>query len=722
VTQIPKPLTTDEGLVRIVDSITDKTVIPRGAIARNVKDLPDLIDEHEAAVRKLEGILAKYLKNPDKLPLNRPTCKISKKDPEYTKGQKVDAIEYLTKRIQHLEKMIRDVRESVDQRNAMSYGFASYDSIEEAHTVAYAALRKKNAHKAIVRLAPRPSDILWDNLPLSPKTRRARAITNNLWVVLLTLVWIAPNALIAVFLSNLNNLGLIWPAFRRELTQNPKTWAVVQGVLAPAITSLVYFILPTIFRRLSMKAGDLTKTSRERHVTHKLYAFFIFNNLIVFSIFGAVWQYITAVINETNKDPNKNVWQVMRESQFYVKIMYALCNVSPFWVTWLLQRNLGAAVDLSQVVNLAWGSFQRRFLSPTPRQLIELSAPPPFDYASYYNYFLFYATVALCFATLQPLVLPLTAFYFCLDAWLKKYLLMYVFVTKTESGGQFWRMLFNRFLVAVFLSNVVVALLVYARTELIGPGWTTMLASMVPLPILLLLLKFYCKRQFDDQIHFFTKGEISEESLSKSENMSLRSNQLGIRFGHPALFKPLMTPMVHAKSQHLLAQVYNGRIDDEDYDDLASQAGYSDVYSMRNMSRAHGRKGSKALKSSPFEFVNESEIDFENFKNRPEFRSEFGGDGEVYGKPEDQISRKGTPVPSDLAGTTYPHGYSPAAMRGYSPSPDRFGASVNSSAQDVSGQGQYGLIRGAAPMGAGPQRPSVSRTSSGEESYRGRQR
>jgi hypothetical protein len=83
-------------------------------------------------------------------------------------------------------------------------------------------------------------------------------------------------------------------------------------------------------------------------------------------------------------------------------------------------------------------------MSPTPRQLIEWTAPPPFDYASYYNYvgdefkllsrglgdtnleqqFLFYATVALCFATLQPIVLPVTALYFALDSWLKKYLLM----------------------------------------------------------------------------------------------------------------------------------------------------------------------------------------------------------------------------------------------------------------------------------------------------------
>lgn len=65
----------------------------------------------------------------------------------------------------------------------------------------------------------------------------------------------------------------------------------------------------------------------------------------------------------------------------------------------------------------------------------------------------------------------------------------------------------------------------------------------------------------------------------------------------------------------------------------------------------HIRKGSRALlqaqkekKSSPFEFIAESDLDFENFKNRSDFRGEHGGEGELFGKPDDAASRTGTPV------------------------------------------------------------------------------
>lgn len=164
-TDIPKDLRSDDGILRIAEDLKATPDVPRGAIARNVKDLPELVEEHEETVRALEKVLAKYLKNPDKLPAKRPTCKAAKHDKTYRKGQRVDAIEYLTSRIQELEREIKEVRESVDKRNAMSYGFASYEHIPAAHSAAYVG-RKGGTNGTIIRLAPRPNDLIWKNLKM----------------------------------------------------------------------------------------------------------------------------------------------------------------------------------------------------------------------------------------------------------------------------------------------------------------------------------------------------------------------------------------------------------------------------------------------------------------------------------------------------------------------------------------------------------------------------
>ncbi|KAB5539522.1 hypothetical protein GE09DRAFT_970849 [Coniochaeta sp. 2T2.1] len=641
---IPKTMTSDEGIARIIDEVVPNSSFSRTAIARNVKILPDLIKEHDKTVRKLEKVLAIYLKDPLNLPPARPVCHPSKKDRSYgtyPKGQKVDAIDYLTQRIKELEIEIKEVRLSVDKRNAMGYGFASYADINEAHAIAYTC-RKQRPKGTTIRLAPRPNDIIWDNMPLTAATRARRRLWNNLWIVILTLFWIAPNAMIAIFLVNLGNLGKVWPAFQRSLESSYGFWSVVQGIASPALTSLVYLVLPVIFRRLSMRAGDQTKTGRERHVTAKLYAFFVINNLIVFSVFSAVWAFVAAVVENT--EMGRDAWTSIVQANFGNTLFIALCSVSTFWVTWLLQRQLGAAIDLAQLWTLFYSFIMRKFSHPTPRELIELTAPPPFDYASYYNYFLFYATVTLAYAPIQPLVLPAAALYFCIDVALKKYLLLYVFITKTESGGMFWRVLFNRFLFGALISNLVVFLVVWVR----GVGTHYQAYAVTPLPFILLGFKIFCARMFDDKIHFFSTrfsphGSNAEEGRLNVKQESMRNDRLAARFGHPALYKPLVTPMVHAKAQNILASVYQGRLTDGreagGQGDDTTVSGYSDTYVLDSM--AAGKPGKLSSAVPGFEIVPESRLDFEFYKNRDEFAADHGA-GELFGRASD-IIRPGTP-------------------------------------------------------------------------------
>lgn len=634
---IPKDKATDEGIARVIDSIAPNSSFSRTAVARNVKVLPELISEHEKTVRKLEEVLAKYLKDPKNLPPKRPQCKPSKKDRSYDtypRGQKVDSIDYLTQRIKDLEIEIKEVRASVDKRNTMTYGFASYSDISEAHAIAFAA-RKKHPMGTTIKLAPRPNDIIWDNMPLTKGTRKRRRFIISLWIVLLTILWIAPNACIAMFLVNLSNLGQVWHAFGENLKANQEFWQLVQGVANPAITSLIYMLLPIIFRRLSMRAGDQTKTGRERHVTAKLYAFFVFNNLIIFCLFSALWGFVSNVVEKTSK--GKDALRVILQEEVATSFMTSLCTISPFWITYILNRQLGAAIDLAQLWPLAWSFIRRKFFNPTPRELIELTAPPPFDYASYYNFFLFYATVAISFAPIQPLILPAVALYFAVDVALRKYMLMYIFVTKTESGGMFWRVLFNRVLFATFLSHLVVFLVTWVR----GDFWSRYQSmALGPLPVILLLFKFYCSQAFDTKIHYYSTRIIP--SADNENGMAVgkeahRNDRLAARFGHPALYKPLITPMVHAKAQNILASVYQGRLSDGrevGSGDTMSVSGYSDTYRLDAMQA--GKPGKSMAAMPGFELVPESKLDFEYYKNRDEFADDHGG-GEIYN------TRPGTP-------------------------------------------------------------------------------
>jgi hypothetical protein len=551
----------------------------------------------------------------------------------------VDAIEYLSGRIKDLENQIKEIRLTVDHRNPLPYGFASYEEIEEAHGIAFAAKGKHPEGTTIV-LAPRPNDIIWKNMPLSKSQRKTKRWLNHFYATLLTIVWIAPNAMISIFLISLANLGHVWPAFQRSLAAHTTWWSIVQGVASPAITSLIYLVLPIIFRRMLIRAGDRTKTARERHVTSKLYSFFVFNFLIVFSFFSTVWTFVTTVINNTAS--GEDAWTAIKNANFGLALFISLCDISPFWITWLLQRNLGAAIDLAQLYTLVWSFCARRFSSPTPREMIELTAPPAFDYASYYNYFLFYSTVTLCYGTIQPLAIPACALYYCLDLYLKKYLLLYIFVTKTESGGMFWRMFYNRMVFAAILSNLVVFLAVWVQ----GDGTHMEAYAVIPLPFLLIAFKLYCKRTFDDKIHYFVLHKRLKDPETGGRDLFSKNDRLASRFGHPALYKPLITPMVHAKAQNKLAAIYGGRLTDSNNVgsvDSGSLSGYSDTYALDPMRKGHpGKRAAPAPGVPGFEVVPENKLDFAYYKGRAEFGDEHGGGGMLYGKAED-IIRSDTP-------------------------------------------------------------------------------
>ncbi len=92
--------------------------------------------------------------------------------------------------------------------------------------------------------------------------------------------------------------------------------------------------------------------------------------------------------------------------------------------------------------------------------------------------------------------------------------------------------------------------------------------------------------------------------------------------------------MVHEKSKHLLAEIYRGRLDG----DIGDTAAFGDTYTMKRMSKEH--PGKAAAAPAPFEFVSETNMDFENYKNRPEFSDEVGGEGSLYGA---SINRPDTP-------------------------------------------------------------------------------
>ncbi|KAJ1025085.1 hypothetical protein NDA18_004369 [Ustilago nuda] len=551
-TDVKKRYQADDALGAVLSELRMPYPTTEVHIGRRVGVLPDLIEKHNDLVRQLERVLAKYLKNPNQLPAKRPTKTID----GFLRigGEKVDAIDYLTNQINRVEAAVMHQRETIRQKQPEMYGFASLAAVPYAHAAAK-VLRGKKPGGMRIRLAPPPTGIIWQNLTRSRSSRAKSSFFG--FLMLLVLFFMNTVPLIAVsLLSNMGGLTSIsWLGWLKDWQgKSSFTFAAVSGLGAPIIMGLAGFFFPLAMRRIAKYRGVQTRYKLDRLLIGQYFGFLVISQFLFFSLIGVVLSLVSQLVVEINHNSALNIIEKLgRNAAYAAKQQYL--NQSNYWLTWLPLRGYLAVFDLAQVIKLLLVWIQKVFFGRTPRDVREYTKPPVFDYWIYYANFLFMAAVAMIYAPLAPLVVIFSAVVFWANSFIYKYQLMYVFVTKHETGGMLWRPIINRLLVCIGFMQIILILAVVLDTL----NYYQAIAALPPI-LMLIAFKIYCRRTFDSRFDWYIPNE-AEIATSKIHAGDARHNRLQRRFGHPTLHSKLFTPMVHAKVKHLLPQVYKGRLD-----------------------------------------------------------------------------------------------------------------------------------------------------------------
>lgn len=130
----------------------------------------------------------------------------------------------------------------------------------------------------------------------------------------------------------------------------------------------------------------------------------------------------------------------------------------------------------------------------------------------------------------------------------------YIFDTKIETGGVYWKAVFNRLIVAI----------IFWQLTMIGvmnlKGAHIQSITIIPLMFFTLIVKLYCTSRFDKSTKYYvpdieragkptTKDDIVDKGKRKEEHV------FNV-FGHPALTAELIIPMIHANAKNQLKTVY----------------------------------------------------------------------------------------------------------------------------------------------------------------------
>ncbi|KAI8968617.1 hypothetical protein BD414DRAFT_541409 [Trametes punicea] len=427
------------------------------------------------SMRDLEAVLVKYLKG-GKIGKKRPTVRIG--GFLGCGGETKDAIDYYTyAKAPARRTCVEEFRAQIDLRKPENYGFASMAAVPYAHIVAN-MLRHKHPKGATITLAPNPRDIVWRNLGKSPSEIRRKQ----------TMGWIWLNAVCAF-----NTLTAYVPFLEAWSNASPGSFTFVSGVLPPAVSALFGWALPIIMRKLTKYMGAYTHSRLDRAVVARYYAFLVISQLIIFTLIGVI-QLCEQIVNLIGK--HKSVGAIFDNfNDLPGTINKTYIDQSSYWLTYFPLRGFLVLFDLAQIINL--------FII----------------FIKTHSNLLFMGTVALFFAPLAPLVAVAAAVVFWISSWVYKYQLMFVFVSKTETGGRMWNVVVNRLLAGHGLA--------------FGFGTFKWLSTVPPM-LFILAFKAYIHRTFQPSFRYYmpTEQELREAHVH-SRRADAVGNRLEKRFGHP---------------------------------------------------------------------------------------------------------------------------------------------------------------------------------------------
>lgn len=548
---VPKKLQSDTGLQGFFAGLQIPYPTTSVHIGHRVGQLPELIEYHNETVRSFEKVLVGYLKG-GKLGKKRPTITIG--GFMGFGGEKRDAIDFYTRKLARTEAAVQEWREKAEYNKVENYGFASLAAVPYTHIVAH-RLSGKHPKGTTITLAPNPKDIIWKNLTMTDAARRSQKTIGWLWLALFCFLNTVPLLLVSA-LANLTHIAVYIPFLATWQDKSEWSFALVNGILPPIVSAIFGWILPIVMRWLSQYQGAITYSRLDRAVVARYFAFLIISQLVIFSLLGVGFQLVTQIVNSVQNQ--ESVWEILRDAkELPRKIQSTYIAQAPYWLTFFPLRGFLAVFDLAQLLNVIWISIKRRLFGRTPRDIREWTTPPDFQYDIYYANLLFLAAVGLVYAPLAPLISLAAAVVFWMSLLVYKYQIMFVFVSKVESGGRLWNVVINRLLACLIFMQLLMTV-----TIGLAHGWRSYYwISCLPPLLFVLVCKIWWNKTFMTRFRYYIPDdqELAQATVYSERNDN-KSNRLERRFGHPALQADLFTPMLHKKMMPLLSEVYQSRL------------------------------------------------------------------------------------------------------------------------------------------------------------------
>ncbi|KAL9130321.1 MAG: hypothetical protein Q9217_001460 [Psora testacea] len=355
-------------------------------------------------------------------------------------GKKVDTIYYCRKELARMNLEIEQDQIQPEKYPPMNSAFVQFNHQVAAHMACQAV-----SHHTPKQMAPRvveisPDDVIWDNMSNRWWESYFRTAIVLLVIGALTVGWAIPVTFTGLLshVSTLENIS--WLSWIRHVPQS--VLSIIQGVLPPALLSLLLLVLPLTLRILAKTQGNVTGMAVELSVQKFYFAFLFVQLFLVVSISSGITSIIPELASKPQSVPSLLATNLPKASNYFFSYM-------------LLQALTTSGGALLQV----WQLIQWFLLSPlldgTARQKWKRQMKlPDMHWGTFFPVYTNLACIGLIYSVISPLILIFNIITFGLFWIVYRYNTLYVTKFKFDTGGLLFPTAINQLFTGLYVMEL----------------------------------------------------------------------------------------------------------------------------------------------------------------------------------------------------------------------------------------------------------------------------
>ncbi|KAF8404822.1 hypothetical protein HHK36_009711 [Tetracentron sinense] len=340
-----------------------------------------------------------------------------------------------------------------------------------AAVVASQVLQSSNPMLWVTDLAPEPHDVYWSNLCIPYRQLWFRRIATLLASIVFMFLFLIPVTIVQG-LTHLDQLQQMLP-FLKGILKKTFVNELVTGYLPSVVLMLFMYTVPPTMMLFSAVEGSISRGGRKKSACCKVLYFTIWNVFFVNVLSGSVLSQLN-VISSPKGIP--------------IQLGKAIPTQATFFITYVLTS--GWASLSSEVVQLfalicnLFNRFIRRSKDIPSKSALS------FPYHTEIPKVLLFGLLGFTCSILAPLILPFLLVYFFLGYVVYRNQILNVYISKYESGGQYWPIVHNTTIFSLVLTQIIALGVFGLKRSPVASGFT------IPLVICTLLFNEYCRQRF----------------------------------------------------------------------------------------------------------------------------------------------------------------------------------------------------------------------------------